>query len=221
MWTSFIIIHLMPPCIQSMPFIFFSGLSRSWWSRGAASVAHGKDKEIIKTIPFFFSSSYFCRNCIQIIPKEYPAKTHIFESPAFSFAFMHKWKVRLMPAFFEHFFKCTIFVSGNALRIVVSHTPIRLLVPGQVFFSKAGSTRYRAYLNIINIIVSWAVCVSWMPEELSEAIISSPKFFPSQQTIWDFMMEWFHFVAFSEPTRNPNRRRHCKNYCLYLMRSGA
>ena len=54
MWTSFIIIHLMPPCIQSMPFIFFfSGLSRSWWSRGAASVAHGKDKEIIKTIPFF------------------------------------------------------------------------------------------------------------------------------------------------------------------------
>ena len=85
---------------------FFSGLSRSWWSRGAASVmAHGKDKEIIKTIPFFLLLSYFCRNCIQIIPKEYPAKTHIFESPAFSFAFMHKWKVRLMPAFFWAFFQ--------------------------------------------------------------------------------------------------------------------
>ena len=113
---------------------FFSGLSRSWWSRGAASVA--RIKRSSKPFPFFHLLSYICRNCIQIIPKEYPAKTHIFESRAFSFAFMHKWKVRLMPAFFEHFFKCTIFVSGNALRIIVSHTPIRLLVPGQVFFFK-------------------------------------------------------------------------------------
>ena len=56
---------------------FFSGLSRSWWSRGAASVAHGKDKEIIKTIPFFLLLSYFCRNCIQIIQKNIRQR-HIF-----------------------------------------------------------------------------------------------------------------------------------------------
>ena len=54
---------------------FFSGLSRSWWSRGAASVA--RIKRSSKPFPFSFLLSYFCRNCIQIIRKNIRQR-HIF-----------------------------------------------------------------------------------------------------------------------------------------------